>query len=483
MRRENFTNENDRFEELEELQHMNQSYAALQQNEESKSPESALDDQRAKGRKFGGNGISVAQNGMGTNGNGHKYNGNGSAKPIRVSSDDSDDLFPFGYEQPKKHNISSSYQVTAAKNGHKLPAAPIAKQKATSHVLATNGSNGFKSNLDNGSSAPLLGGGTQPWTATHAAASELKGAKEQEPAVQRNGNHFHLVTEPEVSKPRDSKLKGLVFTPEPSAESLHANQDNITAISPYKSMWLEIPKGSPIFPFDGNEPRVAEQYRILRTSILLNPGRPQVVAVSSGSSGDGKTITAINIAGILAMKSETTVLIVEGDLRKCALAPILGINSSPGLAEVLRGTISLDDAIIRAEQLPNFHVLPAGTVTDNPAELLDSDEFRKFVKDVRKRFSFVVFDTTPAASVADFKLVMQVSDGVLMVVRPDHTDRDSFQRAFELVPEKLLLGAVINAFEDWFLWKKLDANYYYSGEVRKTKAKPFFNWRRRSSSK
>ena len=83
----------------------------------------------------------------------------------------------------------------------------------------------------------------------------------------------------------------------------------------------------------------------------------------------------------------------------------------------------------------------------------------------------------------DFKIVMQVCDGVIMVARPGHTDRPAFQRAFDIIPEKRLLGAVINASEDWFLWNQVDSNYYYSGEPRKAAKKPFFQWRRRSKGK
>lgn len=251
--------------------------------------------------------------------------------------------------------------------------------------------------------------------------------------------------------------------------------------SPYRTVRLTIPKDGPFFPFDGVDPRVAEQYRILRTAILLHPGKPKVIAISSGSSGDGKTLTSINFAGILAMKDDVKVLIVEADLRKCSLGATLGIDSAPGLAEVLDGQVSIEQAIVRAEQLPNFYILTCGDVKLNPAELLDSPQFRQFVEDARQQFSYIVFDTTPAAAVADFKLVMQACDGVLMVVRPEHTEREAFQRAFELIPEKKWLGAVINAFDDWFLWNKMDRNYYYSGAPRAAKQpQPLFRWRRRA---
>ena len=376
----------------------------------------------------------------------------GRKQPIAFSPlEDSDDLFPLGGDPI----VKGLKPRIAATNGTFAPTFKPAHTPASNGHLQLVSKTVKKENelpkpVDPANVADIcLKGDRQPW---NAALTGL---------------------EDEIKVPSEERK---VYPLEPSVETdpLAGHEP-----SPYRSVWLELPKGIPVFPFDGSEPRVAEQYRILRTSILLHAAKPKVVAISSGSSGDGKTLTAVNFAGIMAMKSDTNVLIVEGDLRKCSIAPLLGIQSSPGLAEVLRGQATLEQAIVRAEQLPNFHVLPGGNVAGNPAELLDSDVFRSFVLEVRKRFTFIVFDTTPVASVADFKLVMQVSDGVLMVVRPDHTDRDSFHRAFEIVPEKRLLGVVINAFEDWFLWNKLDANYYYSGEPRKPKSQPFFRWRRR----
>src|SRR5580704_6964135 len=79
----------------------------------------------------------------------------------------------------------------------------------------------------------------------------------------------------------------------------------------YRIVSLSIPAGVPVFPFDGMDGRAAEQYRLLRTNILQHAMKPQVIAVTSATPGDGKTITSINLAGILALKSDYSVLIID----------------------------------------------------------------------------------------------------------------------------------------------------------------------------
>jgi protein-tyrosine kinase len=229
----------------------------------------------------------------------------------------------------------------------------------------------------------------------------------------------------------------------------------------YRPIALHLPAG-PLFPFDGSDSRRAEQYRMLRTNILLHPARPKVIAVSSASPGDGKTVTSINLAGTLALKTDTKVLLLDADLRQCRIAASLGIPAAPGLTEVLRGKCSLDETIVSVEEIPSLHVLPCGDVGGNPAELLDSLEWKRIIASLRDRFSYVIVDTTPVAAVADFQLVQQASDAVLLVLRPDHTKRSLFLKALETVPREKLLGTLLNAVPDWFLWGNRDNDYYYA---------------------
>jgi capsular exopolysaccharide synthesis family protein len=223
-----------------------------------------------------------------------------------------------------------------------------------------------------------------------------------------------------------------------------------------------LPESSPLLPFDGVYPAAGEQYRILRTNLLRYPKPLRVLAISSAGSGDGKTLSAINTAGALAMKPDVTTLLMDGDLRRSTLARALGLPESPGLAEVIEGECELDDALIRTEQFPNLHVLPAGKPKGNPAELLDSPRWRELCAAVRERFRFVVIDTAPVASVADFDLIEAVCDGVVLVARPDHSNRTLCLKALEKVPREKLVGVLLNCMEDWWLQPSHGSYYYYA---------------------
>jgi capsular exopolysaccharide synthesis family protein len=232
----------------------------------------------------------------------------------------------------------------------------------------------------------------------------------------------------------------------------------------YRVVPLRIPAGAPILPFDGTDVKVAEQYRMLRTNLLQHPDRPRLVAVTSATSGDGKTLTAINLAATLALKGDLRVLIVDADMRRPSMADALGIEAKPGLGQVLRGECLLRDAIVRVQQLPSLHVLPALREVLNPAELLDSSRCRAAFAELIQQFSYVIVDTTPVAAVADFKLIHQLCDGTLMVVRPDNTKRVAFLHAMQVELKSKLLGVVVNAYSDWFLWRSQGEDYKYYGQ-------------------
>jgi capsular exopolysaccharide synthesis family protein len=213
---------------------------------------------------------------------------------------------------------------------------------------------------------------------------------------------------------------------------------------------LRISALAPLFPFSEKvNHAAAEQYRIVRTKILHHPKRPRVVTISSACAGDGKTITAINIAASLSLKANTSVLLVDTDLRRPKVAELLGIPSRPGVTEVLAAHACLADALVRCEEFPNLFILPAGERIQSATELLDSDPWHKLVAELRSRFSNVILDATPAGVVADYDLLQQASDGVILVIRPDHTDRKACLDALQLVPKEKLLGVVINCAEQW----------------------------------
>lgn len=254
------------------------------------------------------------------------------------------------------------------------------------------------------------------------------------------------------------------LTPAPQREPLRPALSVVDVNTPVpahaRTASLRISALSPIFPFDEHHYAAAEQYRIIRTKILHHPKKPRLIITSSACSGDGKTVTSINIAASLALKDDISVLLVDADLRRPRVAEALGIPVTPGLTEVLTGKRELESTLLTAEQFPNLSILPSGELGQNPAELLDSDRFRSMMEQVRRQFSIVIFDATPIATVADYELLQHVCDGVVMVVRPEHTDRNRCNKVLELIPKDKLLGVVLNCVEDWWLWKTPAYDYY-----------------------
>jgi Mrp family chromosome partitioning ATPase len=137
------------------------------------------------------------------------------------------------------------------------------------------------------------------------------------------------------------------------------------------------------------------------------------------------------------------------------------VAQTPGLAEVVTGACSLNDAVIQAQQLPQLHILPAGSASGNPAELLDSSLWRNLMSITRTQFRHIIIDTPPLGGLADYDLIQAVSDGAILVARPDHTDRELCLKALRTIPKDKFLGLVLNCVESWVLNKtRKHAGYY-----------------------
>jgi capsular exopolysaccharide synthesis family protein len=232
---------------------------------------------------------------------------------------------------------------------------------------------------------------------------------------------------------------------------------------------FRISDASPLLSPKREDRRAAEQYRIIRTRIFHQIQGSSVTVICSPGMGDGKTVTSVNLAAALAHKSEDKVILVDADLRLSKVHECLGISRTPGLADVLSGACTLEEAMLRVEQLPNFYVLPAGHPESNPTELLDSSNWRALLARLREEFRRTIVDSPPVEAVADFDLIAASCDGVVLVVRPDHTKRPVLESALAKLKGKLT-GVLINDVEDWFLWKRESPSYRYYQNGARTKA-------------
>ena len=238
--------------------------------------------------------------------------------------------------------------------------------------------------------------------------------------------------------------------------------------SDVRTVPLRVRPSSPILPFDGTDRRAGEEYRMLRTKIVHHVRKPQMIVVTSAGPSDGKTVTVINLSGALSLKTGGRVLLLDGDFRRSRVCTELGLPPSPGLADVLRGDCSLPAAMVQAQQIPNLYILPAGESHVNPTELLDSARWGDLCQMFRTHFAHIVMDSPPVGAVADYDLLQAACDAVIVVVRPDHSNRQMCLKVIQSIPKDKMMGVMLNGLKGWLLdtARNLYGGYHYYDSVK-----------------
>ena len=192
----------------------------------------------------------------------------------------------------------------------------------------------------------------------------------------------------------------------------------------------------------------AEQYQGLRLIIeRLRRGRTlQVIAVTSPAAGEGKTLTAINLAGALARGADDTrVLLIDADLRRPAIERQLALDQfSQGLTDVIETPAATLDSVTQTLRPYNLSIVPAGLRKGAVHQILRSPRFDAVLAEARRRYDFVVLDTPPLLPVFDSALVANAVDGVLMVVAANQTPRKLLGEALNMLDPSKVLGIVFN---------------------------------------
>jgi len=194
----------------------------------------------------------------------------------------------------------------------------------------------------------------------------------------------------------------------------------------------------------------AGQYLRLRYCVesIRSPGRGVVVGICSPAAGDGKSFTAVNLAGALAQGQTNRVLIIDTDIRRRSetLRRLLPANggSARGLSDLLlRGRPNAEEAARRIDH-SNLWLLPTGSRSIAPYEAFQSSRFAELLDSARAQFDYVVLDAPPVVAVPDCKLLAERVDGFVMVVSAGITPRVMLAQALEILGPKRLLGLVLN---------------------------------------
>jgi succinoglycan biosynthesis transport protein ExoP len=192
----------------------------------------------------------------------------------------------------------------------------------------------------------------------------------------------------------------------------------------------------------------AERYQGLRLkleNIRQQNGR-RVIAITSPGAGDGKTLTSMNLAGVLARETDLKVLLIDGDLRRSSVGPQLGIPAeADGLAELVAGSKKTLSAMVQRPEGCGFDVLPGGTASRSVQQLFRSERFAAILDEARGLYDYVLIDTPPLVPVFDAAVVARKVDGVIVVVAADKTPRKMLAAALDLLDPASVVGIVFNA--------------------------------------
>ncbi len=189
----------------------------------------------------------------------------------------------------------------------------------------------------------------------------------------------------------------------------------------------------------------AEQFRSLRARLRRaeNGRQTRTIAITSPGKGDGKSLTAANLALTMSQEFQQRVLLLDGDLRRPSVHLLFGLREGPGLSDVLVGAATLDDALITLPE-HNLTVVPAGIAPAHPTELLGSAAMRRIVDTLRSRYDKILLDMPPVAPLADLHVIAPMVDGLLMVVRAGVTPKPAIERALAGLELSKVLGLVLN---------------------------------------
>ena len=194
-----------------------------------------------------------------------------------------------------------------------------------------------------------------------------------------------------------------------------------------------------------------EAYKRLRTKLqfsFADDGTSRVIGLSSALSGEGKSLTSVNLAYTLAQLNKR-VIILDCDMRRPTLADKMSLNKKPGLSEYLTGQHEFKDVVQRygrEDEEVAFHVISAGENPPNPVEMLSSLRMERLLDNLREAYDYILLDLPPVSEVTDAMAIAPRTDGMLLVVRQDYCDRivlNETVQQFAFINAKVL-GVVFN---------------------------------------
>jgi capsular exopolysaccharide synthesis family protein len=233
---------------------------------------------------------------------------------------------------------------------------------------------------------------------------------------------------------------------EPPAPKVEPEEFVPSAVPQFKSAVISTLPDSRLVAMTDQATLGAEKFRFLGVRLRqLRQSRPlKKLLITSTIPEEGKTTVSANLAISLAQRRPQKVLLLEGDLRRPALATRFGLHRLPGLSEWMKGPRGTITNIYHLEEA-GFWFLPAGRPPEDPLELMQSERLAELMGQLAEWFDWVLIDSPPLVPLADTSVWMRSADGILMVAREGTTRRRQLQRGLQEMDQSKLLGVVLNS--------------------------------------
>jgi capsular exopolysaccharide synthesis family protein len=266
-------------------------------------------------------------------------------------------------------------------------------------------------------------------------------------------------TERDISSPLQTVPAITTAAESPVAANSSLNDDRSDIFAQFQSIQVSVLSQDQLVCLTDSESLAAEKFRFLGVRLRhLRRERPlKKVLITSTIPREGKSTVAANLACTLARKKQQRTLLLEGDVRRPSLSNLFGLKRLPGICEWLQGEHNLITNIYHLEG-PNLWILPAGSASGNPLELLQSGRLSALMDQLATLFDWVIIDSPPVLPLADTSVWSRLADGILLVARQGTTEKRQLQRGLEALDPKKLIGALLNSSQS----SALSDHYYYN---------------------
>jgi capsular exopolysaccharide synthesis family protein len=198
----------------------------------------------------------------------------------------------------------------------------------------------------------------------------------------------------------------------------------------------------------GNDDSIENNaYKVLRTHVLqrMRQNGWSMLGITSPTAGNGKTLTAINLAVSLAREVNQTVLLVDFDLRRPSIHKLFSIPDHPGVSQYIQDNTELSEILFNPG-MDRLVVLPGKDPISNSSEMLSSPKIVKLVEELKTYYAgrLILFDLPPILSCDDVLAFAPYTDCIMLVVEDCKTKKNELIKATELIKKDKLIGTVLN---------------------------------------